>query len=353
MTLAMLLSISGGAAAVTTWLGVWAVRAIAPRLGLMDVPNSRSSHSRPTPRAGGVAFAVTVPLLVLAASAWMGPPLLPGEAALLVASLVVAAVGLADDRWHLPVGVRFAAYLLAAGGLLLGVGELHELQWPGATAVALGWAGVPFTLLWVVGLTNGYNFMDGIDGIAATQAVVAGAAAALLAAGRGDAALAIYCGVVVGGALGFLLHNLPPAGIFMGDVGSAFLGFTFAGLAVLSNEAPGRPIPWSVWAILLAPFLFDTSLTLAVRVARGERWYEAHRKHLYQRLVRAGWSHGRVTLLYGVADLYLAGLALAWGWWGLGGAWLAMGVALPLVAILSVVVAMERWAAGWRMDGGR
>jgi UDP-N-acetylmuramyl pentapeptide phosphotransferase/UDP-N-acetylglucosamine-1-phosphate transferase len=335
------------AALLLTWAAVRRLRAIAPRLGFIDVPNRRSSHTAPTPRAGGAAFVVAVPLLVLVASGWMGLPLLPGEAALLVASLVVAAVGLADDRRGLPVRVRFSTHLLAAGILVLGGGWLHELQWPGGPSIYLGWLGVPATLFWLVGLTNGYNFMDGIDGIAGAQAVVAGAAAGLLALAQAELPIALYCWVVAGGALGFLTHNLPPARIFMGDVGSAFLGFTFAGLAVLSNEAGGRPVPWAVWAVLLAPFLFDTTLTLALRVARGERWYEAHRQHLYQRLVRAGWSHGRVTSVYLGADLFLAGLALAWLRLGLDGIGLALAAVLPLVGILSLV----KWVE-WRPAAG-
>lgn len=312
------------------------------------MPNQRSSHLRPTPRAGGLAFVVAVPLVALAASLGSGIPLPAGTAALLSGGLIAAAVGLADDRWRLSARFRFGAYLVAATMLVVGGGYLHELQWSSGASLVLGWVGVPVTLLWVVGLTNAYNFMDGIDGIAGVQAVVAAGAAALLALWRGDLGPALFAAALAGGALGFLFHNWPPARIFMGDVGSAFLGYTFAGLAVLTGGEGESPLPFALWAILLAPFLFDTSLTLALRVARGERWYQAHRQHLYQRLVRQGWSHLAVTSVYLCADLFLAGVVAASLVLGLGGLQLVLAVSLPLVAIFGLV----KWAEGKSMATG-
>lgn len=339
MVMQILLAAFG--ALVITWVGVRLLRRLAPRLGFIDIPNQRSSHRAPTPRAGGLAFVVVVPLLILATSLWMGVRLLPGEEALLMGSAVVAAVGLTDDRWGLPVRLRFAAYLLAAAVLVVGGGYLHELQWPGGPSIYLGWLGIPVTLFWVVGLTNAYNFMDGIDGIAGVQAVVAATAVGLLALWQGSPALAIYAWLLTGGVLGFLCHNWPPARVFMGDVGSAFLGYTFAGLAVLSDQGAGQPIPLALWVILLAPFIFDTSVTLVLRVARGERWFEAHRQHLYQRLTRRGWSHLRVTSIYLCADLFLAGVALAHFAFGLDGGSLALATSLPLAGILVLVKRVE------------
>ena len=150
----------------------------------------------------------------------------------------------------------------------------------------LGWLGLPVTLLWIVGLTNAYNFMDGIDGIAGVQGVVAAGTGVLLAVWQGNTGLAIYLAALAGGVLGFLLHNWPPARIFMGDVGSAFLGYSFAGVAVLSDI--GGSVPFIAWLILLAPFIFDTSLTLALRIARG-RWYRT------ASISTSGWSGGGRT----------------------------------------------------------
>ncbi len=329
------------AAAVLSWLAVWPLRTMGPHWGFVDMPNQRSSHKKPTPRAGGLAFVIVSPAAALLASDWIGVPLPAGTAALLVGGLLVAAVGLADDRWGLSVPLRFGAYLVAASLLVTGGGFIHELQWPGGPALQLGWIGIPVTLLWIVGLTNAYNFMDGIDGIAGTQAVVAASAAALVAVWRGELGLALFAAVLAGGVAGFLLHNWPPARIFMGDVGSAFLGYSFAGLAVLSGGNSGGVIPFVVWLILLGPFLFDSSLTLALRIARGERWYEPHRQHLYQRLIRRGWSHFAVTSVYLGADLFLAVIVAAYFAVGLGFAAVAVSTAVPLLGILGLVKRAE------------
>ena len=137
------------------------------------------------------------------------------------------------------------------------------------------------------------------------------------------------------------MHNWPPARIFMGDVGSAFLGYSFAGLAVLSGGRADGVIPFVVWLVLLGPFLFDSSLTLALRIARGERWYEPHRQHLYQRLIRGGWSHFGVTSVYLGADLFLAGLVVAYFTLGLGSVVVAVLTAVPLLSILGLVKRVE------------
>jgi Fuc2NAc and GlcNAc transferase len=324
------------------WTAVAALRVLSPRLGLIDAPNQRSSHQKSTPLSGGLAFVVTAPLVAIAASRWADISLPPGTQTLMVGGLLVAVVGLADDRFRLPAGLRFGAYLAAALLLVADGGYVHELQWPGGPGVSLGWLGVPITILWMVGLTNGYNFMDGIDGIAATQAVVAAATVAVLSLSLDEPGLAIITAALAGATGGFLLHNWPPARIFMGDVGSAFLGYTFAGLAVLMGGHDGASIPFALWLILLAPFVFDTALTLGRRVARGERWYEAHREHLYQRLTDRGWTHLAVTSTYLSADLYLAGVVAASLFLGLGGVALALAVMLPLGIIYWVVKWAER-----------
>ncbi len=346
-----LVLLSAIAALLISWAGVRWLRTLAPRLGFIDVPNRRSSHQRPTPRAGGLAFVLVVPLVTLTVSYLSGLPLFPGEVALILGGLVVAAVGLADDRMGLPVRLRFTVYLAASAIPMVGGGYLHELQWSGVGTVALGWAGIPITLLWIVGLTNAYNFMDGIDGIAGVQAVVAASAIGLLALWWGNLAITLYAWVLVGAVLGFLYHNWPPARIFMGDVGSAFLGYSFAGLAVLSNEESNHQLPWLLWVVLLAPFIFDTVLTLARRIIRGERWFEAHRQHLYQRLVHRGWSHLSVTSVYLCADLFLAGTVVIQQLHRLEGVLPTLLALLPLVGILGLVTWTERRPVANELEG--
>jgi UDP-N-acetylmuramyl pentapeptide phosphotransferase/UDP-N-acetylglucosamine-1-phosphate transferase len=288
----------GAGAAAVSFAAAELMRRTSHRVGFTDAPNERSSHTAPTPRAGGVGFAFAVPALAAVALSAGDATIDAPARTLLIASAALAAVGLADDRWGLPAGVRLIAQLGAAAALAIAGGVLREIGLPGLFTVALGPMAVPVTICWLVALTNIYNFMDGIDGIAATQAIVGAGSIAVMAICLGHVRLAAALLVLCAGVSGFLLLNLPPARVFMGDVGSTFLGFTMAGWSVLGTHlAP--PVPLVAWIAVLAPFLFDSATTLIRRLWRGERIYEAHRTHMYQRLVADGWTHGRTTLLYG------------------------------------------------------
>ncbi|HYK87754.1 MAG TPA: polysaccharide biosynthesis protein, partial [Acidobacteriota bacterium] len=178
-----------------------------------------------------------------------------------------------------------------------------------------GWAGMPLCFLWIVGLTNAFNFMDGIDGIAGAQAIVAGAGWAALGWQSGQAVVAVLGVLVAFASLGFLSHNWPPARVFMGDVGSSFLGYTFAVLPLLQTHLSNTGEPGAIPAmgvLLLWPFVFDTAFTFASRLLKKENVFHAHKTHLYQRLVQAGHSHRSVTLIY--AALALVGVALGEVW---------------------------------------
>lgn len=268
-----------------TWPATAWVRATALRRELLDHPNERSSHSVPTPRGGGLAFVVVFLALVAMVAAQE-----PGGArlamALALAGVPVAAVGMADDLRNLPARVRAAVHAAAAAAAVALIG----VPYPSTGAVVLGGAFLVVGLVWLVNL---YNFMDGIDGLAAGQAVVAAAGIGVLAAGT---TVATAAWILVGSVLGFLVLNAPPAKIFMGDVGSGFLGIA---LGVLGLAAWAEAdVPLVVLALLAGPFIVDATATLLARVVRGERWYEPHRDHVYQRLVRSGRTHRQVTVLY-------------------------------------------------------
>jgi UDP-N-acetylmuramyl pentapeptide phosphotransferase/UDP-N-acetylglucosamine-1-phosphate transferase len=336
------------AAALVNGVAVAGIVRIAPRIGLVDRPNARSLHIRITPRGGGIGLVLVVALGSFVASGRLRSPAMEIYWA---GSLFVAGVSLRDDFRSLTAGLRFFCQLAAAGLATWGIAQFETVSLPGGRSLAVGGMGGALTMLWIVGLTNVYNFMDGIDGIAAVQGV--GAGAAWLAAGLwlSSPTVALLGALLAGGCLGFLFHNWSPARIFMGDVGSAFLGFSFAVLPLLAlSSAVG--VTHSVWpgtlpyfALLTVwPFVADGFYTFIRRAWRGESVWRPHRSHLYQRLVQAGWSHARVSLLYGAWGAVSAIMALLWLIRARG--WMATGVALGSLAAVFVLVKRAERAPG-------
>ncbi len=272
---------------------------------LIDVPNERSSHSVPTPKGGGIAIAIVV-LTGLVLLAVLGPVGAGPAIALGGGGALVAGVGWVDDHYGLSAGVRLAVHVTAAAWAVTWLRGMPDLAL-GAATLHLGLAGALLAVLGVVWATNLYNFMDGIDGLAAAEAVVVGGMGWLLLASRATS-LALVALLVAAAAAGFLVWNWPPARLFMGDVGSGFLGFMFGGLAVATENA--RALPALLWLVLLGPFFIDATVTLLRRMVRGDRWHAAHRTHAYQRGVQSGWSHRRVTSVVAALSGAL-GLAVA------------------------------------------
>jgi len=309
--------------------GVHTIKHFAEQRRVLDIPNERSSHTRPTPRGGGLAIVAVTAGLALLANAALGlgswTQLLP----IVAAWLLVAAVSLADDLRSLPNRVRFAAHVIAAAVVILTVGYWDRIALPVIGEVTLGWVGLPLTLLWLVGLTNAYNFMDGIDGIAGSQAVAAGITWGLTGPIIGSASNALIGLVLAGASAGFLAYNWPPARIFMGDVGSAFIGLVLATLAVAGHARDARLALVGLLAVW--PFVFDAAFTFLRRAVRRENVFAPHRSHLYQRLVILGHSHRNVTLLYTALAALGSLLAVAW-LCETPGASLAIAIVTPLAA---------------------
>jgi Fuc2NAc and GlcNAc transferase len=282
-------------------------RRYALRRSLLDVPNHRSSHTAPTPRGGGMAI-VAVALAGVGALAVLR--VVDGRtAAALAGSLaLVAAIGWADDHGGVPARWRALVHAAAAAWALAWLGGMPSLAIGTGPPLRLGAVGTGLALLGIVWLTNLFNFMDGIDGIAGGEAVSVGLGGALLLALHGDHALAAVSLLVAAASAGFLAWNWQPARIFMGDVGSGALGCVLAVLAVASENRGS--VPLLAWVLLGGVFIFDATLTLLRRVARGERFFEAHRRHAYQRRVQAGWSHGRTSACVLALNAGLLGLAL-------------------------------------------
>lgn len=274
-------------------LATRAVRRMALLHGVVDVPNARSSHSQLTPRGGGVSIVVATTVAVIALRLLR---VLPGDLtqALLGGGTLVAVTGFLDDRRPMHAGVRLLLQFLAAFWALLWLGGLPAIRW-GHQLVQLGWVGNLLALLAIVWTLNFFNFMDGIDGIAASEAIfVAGCGSWFTRLSGGTEGVSAVGAVLAAASAGFLVWNWPPATIFLGDVGSGYLGYVIGVLAVAATRA--IPIgPW-LWLILAGVFFVDATVTLIRRALRGERLHEAHRAHAYQWLARRWNSHGRVTL---------------------------------------------------------
>lgn len=262
-------------------------------LRIMDSPNERSLHTRPTPRTGGLAIwlAAALGLILGALQGWAARDELTWLAG---AALLVGGVSFIDDRSPLPARTRLLAQVLAAVVMAIGGLMPHAIVWPGGElALGSAWAWV-LGLVFIVWMTNLYNFLDGMDGLAGGMAVFGFGTLGLLGLLSGDAGYAGICWVVAAAAAGFLVWNFPPARIFMGDVGSSTLGLLAAGLTLWADARGLFPL-W-IAVLVFAPFIVDATITLIRRTLQGERVWEAHRSHYYQRLVQAGWTHRRTAL---------------------------------------------------------
>lgn len=317
-----------------SYLGVRLLIMWTVRKQILDVPNERSSHSRPMPRGGGLVIVVAVllawPVYTFIAGDFASLPL-AASLAYLGGATAIAYTSWQDDLHPLPNWLRFGVHSSAALLAIAAMGYWHSARVPILGLVEVGRLGFPLTFLWIVGLTNAYNFMDGIDGLAGGQGAVAGLGWALLAWQLGHPAIMALALFLVAATASFLVYNWPPARIFMGDVGSAFFGYTFAVLPLLLSPSAERLAFAGV--ILVWPFVFDTGFTLLRRLRNRERIFEAHRSHLYQRLVVSGYSHRDVTLLY----LALAFVNVLLALWWLGDAEM-QGLILALLIMESLLL---------------
>ena len=296
------------------------------RMGLVDEPGMRSTHAKPTPRAGGLAI-----LAGIAVAVWLSwSPSSAARAdliALLAGGILVFAVGLYDDLFALSSGPKLASQVVAAGLLVSQTGGIERLPLPPPADIALGPFGVALAVLWVVAVMNFYNFMDGIDGLAPVQAfVTASTLGAFLF--YDDPSAAALAAAVAGACAAFLAYNWSPASVFLGDAGSGVVGFALAALPLLAPVGE-RPQAVVVAGTSLFLFLADASTCVLARMTRGERWNEPHRQHVYQRLVDAGTRPPRVAAAAGVAAVVLSATALVGrGSGAIAWAGLALGVGL-------------------------
>ncbi|QOY73280.1 glycosyltransferase family 4 protein [Pseudomonas sp. OST1909] len=313
------------------------LRRYALQRNVLDIPNSRSSHSVPTPRGGGLAIVLG---FLISLGLMRSFDLIDNAffLASFLAGITVAALGFLDDHGHIPARWRLLGHFLSAIWAVYWIGGLPPVTIFGLH-VNLGWIGGALAVLYAVWMLNLYNFMDGIDGLASAEAICACSSAALIYWMLGYEELLwppIYLALATAG---FFYWNFPKARIFMGDAGSGFLGIT---LAIISLKAASfsSTLLW-VWLILLGVFIVDATFTLMRRLLRGEKVYEAHRSHAYQYASRRFNAHVPVTLCVILINLvWLAPIAWLVAFDRIDG---AVGM---LIAYVPLVVLALKFKAG-------
>ena len=304
-----------------------AVSFASTALGLVDAPGGRKVHSTAVPRMGGLAVYASAAAALLLIVVVLGlldattPDLRPLWPILVGGSLVFG-VGILDDLYDLPPWPKLAVQTLAAG-IVVGSGLLIERLTVGGTTWQLGVAAYPLTLVWIVVLTNAFNLIDGIDGLAAGIAVIAGTACAAILVGRNHVPEAMLLTALVGAALGFLVFNFAPASIFLGDGGSLLFGFVLAATAITGWQKGATALAAGVPLLIFALPLADAASALIRRVMRRpgsgqvtvrqvlHQVVEPDRHHIHHRLLALGWSPRRATLILYLVTLLLSLLALA------------------------------------------
>jgi UDP-N-acetylmuramyl pentapeptide phosphotransferase/UDP-N-acetylglucosamine-1-phosphate transferase len=310
---------------------------LAARWRLVDLPNRRSAHALPTARGGGAAIVLTTLLASMAAVYRWPPAAAQVLAGICLPCMVIALVGIIDDIQPLRATLRLFIQIAVGVTMTAILGPLQSIGIPGVGAISLGAAGWPLTVLWIVGMTNAFNFMDGSDGMAGLAAVVGGVALAAIGWQTGNHLPLVLSAFAAAAAGGFLVFNWPPARVFMGDVGSAFLGTFLAAIPLMYPE-PDRGGVMLAAVLGLWPSIFDPLVSVCRRIAAGANPLVPHREFFFHRLIRSGASHGFTARLYGM----LAALG------GIAGIVMLGGDAPPAVrAAMPVAVAAASLGLAW------
>jgi len=300
-------------AALIAWLSAIVTFYLVRHLRALDIPNERSSHTRVTPRGGGVAIVAgfLIGISLIQSIGDKTPIFTQYFFGFLLSGLMLAVISFYDDfhtvSFRFKLGGQLLAILLALWSGIV----IDQLHMPIFGVVDFGIWAYPLTFLWLLGLTNAYNFIDGLDGLATSTALIVALFFAVVTFLQGSHFIYLASLSLAAAALGFLIFNWSPAKIFMGDVGSTFLGFTFAVMAVIAARYDHAHTSLFVMPLLLFHILFDTVFTFSRRLMAGDHVFTAHRTHLYQLLNRIGYSHKHVATIY-AALAVSQGIAAAW-----------------------------------------
>ncbi len=283
------------------------LRKYALSRSVIDIPNERSSHTVPTPRGGGATIVIFI-LWVTGYCFFSDLITINILLALGLGIIIVAITGWVDDHKHVPAFIRAMLYGIASTVSIYYL-DSEYIIFSSSQELVFKYVLIAAAVILIVWLINLYNFMDGTDGFAAIQTICTAAMSSFLFYSAGQEAMFLISVVIVVSTCGFLYWNWPPAKMFMGDVGSCVLGFSFGVLAIIGEMT--NSISLSIWFVLLSVFICDATFTLLYRIARHEKWYEAHKSHAYQRLVSLGVSHKKLALIFIAINIILL-WPLAW-----------------------------------------
>lgn len=293
--------------AILSYFGISYFRRVAWKYQILDTPNDRSSHFTPVPLGGGVMIV----LIVLATGAWVANEIDWRRSLIyIVSASIIAWMGWRDDVRSLPATFRLLVQSIIAIVSIWGMGYFKVVAVPLFGDLQLGVVGIIITFLWIVGLTNAYNFMDGIDGNAGGVAFSAALGWMWLASDTQKWFVFWLALAIAASSLGFLGHNWTPAKVFMGDVGSTFLGYSFAVLSLVSASQGGDAL--LIGTLLMWIVIMDSFVTFLGRAVKRENVFRGHRSHLFQRLVLGGYQHTTISLLYMLLTVIAGLLAYLW-----------------------------------------
>ena len=279
----------------------------------MDVPNKRSSHDVAVPKSGGLAIVATFMIGVIIIYLLADNTMISGKffMGFVSSALLIAVISFYDDLNDISIFIRLVGQAIAVSVVMIFGIMICELKIPWIGLVQFGFFGYIVTFLWIVGLTNAYNFMDGINGLSGGTAVIACIFFSIICFEHGSTFTYIISYTIVAGSLGFLVFNFPRGRLFMGNVGSNFLGFTLATMAIIASLYDRSHTSMFVMPLLMFHFIFDTFFTFIRRLKRGDNVFAAHRSHLYQLFNQLGYSHTAVSTFY-----FVVGIAQGFGaWW--------------------------------------
>jgi UDP-N-acetylmuramyl pentapeptide phosphotransferase/UDP-N-acetylglucosamine-1-phosphate transferase len=282
------------------------IKLICEKKCVYDVPNQRSSHVKPTPLMGGIGFVTCFLIMALLVPSFSFSSV--SQVFFLLSLFGISLLGLFDDIKGLPARFRFLAQIVCSSGIVFSGIQLSTLQFPGST-ISLTFISVYLSVFFLVSTINIFNFMDGIDGYAGGVSLIGALSLAILAHSHSDSSFMMLMLLLAAVISGFLVWNFPKASIFMGDVGSTFLGLLFGAASIYVSQVYDG-ISIVVPIIIFSVFLMDASVTMLGRLCSGKKFWEAHREHFYQKLNRSGWSHRQIITLEFSHMIILCAIAL-------------------------------------------